>query len=53
MCDSYIVFNLDKEDTDIMTVTYNCHGEHSDENIVAVRKFRRVKDEQLRRISVI
>ena len=53
VCDSYIVFHLDKEDADIMIVTYTCHEEQSGDPVVAVRKFRRVKAEQLRRISVI
>ena len=52
-CDSFVMYQLDIEDPDVLIVTYNCHLNESEEHIVARRKFRRFKEEQLRKISVI
>ena len=64
--DSWVEYSLDKEDPDILVMTCSCvqDGGQVDTvmmvltvrvrlQVVATRRFRRCKEDQLRRISVI
>ena len=56
VCDSYVMYQLDTEDSDVLIVTYTCSkeaGDGAEQQIVAKRKFRRCKEDQMRKISVI
>ena len=45
-------YQLDKDDADILLVIYKTLGAPGEE-VVAARRFRRVKEDQARRISII
>lgn len=51
--DSLIMFQLDREDPDVLVVTFTCQEEGAPAPILATRRFRRFKEDQLRKISVI
>ena len=51
--DSLVMYQIDKEDPDVLVVTFSCHEEGAPDPVVATRKFRRIKEEKLRKISVI
>ena len=45
-------YQLDKDDPDILVVIYKTLGAPGEE-VVAARRFRRVREDQARRISVL